>query len=92
MHSLTAVGLLGLAISASALPSSLNTRQTTLWEGTCSTVTNYCTIATPASVAGLVLNCAYGGGVGPIFPGKNCTATGNYCKSAGGLFAPVQCT
>ncbi|KAK0727461.1 hypothetical protein B0T26DRAFT_694658 [Lasiosphaeria miniovina] len=85
--------LLGLAMGAPAPVSAaaIDSRQTAPAQGTCSTVTNQCTIVTPAGLAGLQVNCAYGGGIGPIFPGHNCTATGNPCTWSG-LFGPVNCT
>ncbi|KAK1764220.1 hypothetical protein QBC33DRAFT_547529 [Phialemonium atrogriseum] len=89
---LTAVGLLGMALGAAGLPSSLDQRQTTASTGTCILATNTCNITAPPEVAGLMVNCAAGGGLdGSIGRGQhNCTVDGHAC-SWHGLFSAVIC-
>ncbi|KAK3936726.1 hypothetical protein QBC46DRAFT_394330 [Diplogelasinospora grovesii] len=83
---------LSLTLGVTGLPSALDQRQTSPWTGTCTVATNTCNITSPASLAGLIVNCAAGGGLdGSIGRGQhNCTVNGHFCKT-NGLFSGVFC-
>ncbi len=70
--------MLGIATAAPSTPS-LSERQVSPWTGTCILSTNTCNITSPVTLAGLMVNCAAGGGLdGSIGRGQhNCTIDGH---------------
>ncbi|KAH6692101.1 hypothetical protein DL95DRAFT_389282 [Leptodontidium sp. 2 PMI_412] len=90
---LSVMTLSSLILGAIAAPSAtpLAERQTQ-WMGTCILATNLCNITSPATLAGLMVNCAAGAGLdGSIGRGQhNCTINGHACHTYG-IFSGVFC-
>ncbi|KAK0655714.1 hypothetical protein B0T16DRAFT_451354 [Cercophora newfieldiana] len=91
MYLLSLVTVLFTSLGAVAMPPAIDRRQTaTRANGTCDVETNTCTIFEPTTLAGLRLNCLYGGGLhGAVNP--PCASDGHTCWHYVGFYSGVHC-